>query len=338
MSAETLTVAIDLYDRHMPLFAGHYQPETGPRLEFLEVGMVPPRRHGSNRHKRMLVDREFDAAELSLASYLVARDQGMDDLIALPVFPRRLFSQNHIFVSDKAGIAGPADLIGKRVAIWAFQVTMSVLAKGDLQRDYGIDWRDIRWQCQHPEEIGMDYGDDVMMDLLPQGTEIAAALRDGSLDAYINPHPPEEVMTPGHGISRLFPNWQHTNGAYFRKHGYFPIMHVLAIKRAHLERHPGLADDLCAMFDSSNRVVRSAYIDPNFSMLMHARNLLEMEDQIFSPDVWKGGFKANRKNLQDFVGYCMDQKLISQPFDLDSAFHHVSTNARIEASRGGKSQ
>ncbi|MEZ5811708.1 MAG: taurine ABC transporter substrate-binding protein [Rhizobiaceae bacterium] len=320
MPANDLTIAIDLYDRHLPLFDGRIRPKTDRGVEFLEVGMVPPRRHGVDRHKRMLVDREFDAAEVSLASYLVARDQGMDDLVALPIFPRRLFSQNHIFVSDAANISSPQDLVGKRVVIWAFQVTMSVLAKGDLKREYGVDWRDIRWQCQHPEEIDTDYGGEVTLDPVPPGTDLVEALRNGTYDAYINPHPPEAIMTPDQGISRLFANWQETNGSYFRKRGYFPIMHVLAVKRALLEDNPELAVALFDAFNDAKAMARDAYVDPNYSMLMHSRNLLESEMVGFAPDVWKNGYDANRQNLVDFAEYCMDQKLIDLSFDIDGAF------------------
>ena len=258
---------------------------------------------------------------MSLASYLVSRDQGMEDLIALPIFPRRLFSQNHIFVSDRSGISQPGDLVGRRVAIWAFQVTMSVLAKGDLKRDYGVDWRDIHWLTQNPEEIRMGYGDDISIQPLPAGHDIVAALRDGEIDAYINPHPPEAIMTPGQGISRLFPDWRDTMSAYFRDHGYFPIMHVLAVKRELLARHAGLAPELRRMFDGAWRQAREYYVDPNFSMIMHARNTLEEETDAYAPDVWRSGLDpVNRRNLEDFIGYCVDQRLIATAPDLEDVF------------------
>jgi 4,5-dihydroxyphthalate decarboxylase len=76
--------------------------------------MAPPRRHGIDRHRRMLVEKEFDVAEVSLASYIVANSQGMDDLIGIPIFPRRLFSHNHVFVSERSGIKKPDDLVGKK--------------------------------------------------------------------------------------------------------------------------------------------------------------------------------------------------------------------------------
>jgi 4,5-dihydroxyphthalate decarboxylase len=55
-----------------------------------QVGQTVVLRDGEFRHERMM-SGEFEAAEFSLASYLMARDRGLE-LTAIPVFPRRLFS------------------------------------------------------------------------------------------------------------------------------------------------------------------------------------------------------------------------------------------------------
>ncbi|MEQ8441740.1 MAG: taurine ABC transporter substrate-binding protein [Alphaproteobacteria bacterium] len=321
MTTDTIRIAVDLYDRHIPLFQGRLQPDNGPTIEFLEVGMVPPRRHGADRHRRMLVDREFDGAEVSLASYLTARQQGMRDLIALPIFPRRLFSHNHIFVGDRAGIRKPSDLAGRKVAIWAFQVTMSVLAKGDLKRDHGVDWRDIHWVAQHREEIPKSYDGDLMLSLADPGFDPHVALLDGLVDAYINPHPPERIMVPGSGVSRLFPDGEGASRDYVAKHGYFPIMHVLALKASVLDAHPGLASDLMHLFGAAKETARQYYVDPNFSTVMHARNLLEREEQTLGPSLWNFGLdETNRRNLEDFIGFCLDQRILDYPINVDDVF------------------
>lgn len=319
MGQEMLDIAIDLYDRHLPLFQGIVKPKRDIPMNFLEVGMVPPRRHGIDRHKRMLIDEEFDVAEVSLASYLVARSQGRTNLVALPIFPRRLFSQNHIFVREDSNFSVPSDLIGKKVAIWAFQVTMSVLAKGDFQRDYDTDWRSIHWMTEQPEEVNADYGS-VRIDRLDSGFDPQAALRDGQIDAYINPHPPEGVMLPGSGIRRLFRDPGETTQSYFRKHGYFPVMHVIAVKPEAISRYPDLPAELMDMFDRANQVARDYYIDPGFSTIMNARNQIEHEIACYDSVWWKNGVEANRKNLNDFIGYCVDQKLMDRGIQLDELF------------------
>ena len=72
MTDMTLTIALERYDRHIPFFMGLVTPPAGITLEPLEVGMVPPRRDGVDRHRRMLADGEFDIAEVSLA---IARER-----------------------------------------------------------------------------------------------------------------------------------------------------------------------------------------------------------------------------------------------------------------------
>ena len=73
MTDRSLTIALERYDRHIPFFMGLVEPPAGIALQALEVGMVPPRRDGVDRHRRALVDLEFDIAEVSLASYIMAR-------------------------------------------------------------------------------------------------------------------------------------------------------------------------------------------------------------------------------------------------------------------------
>jgi 4,5-dihydroxyphthalate decarboxylase len=199
--ARSLSIALDRYDRHIPFFMGLVEPPGGCSLEALEVGMVPPRRDGVDRHRRMLVDREFDIAEVSLASYILAKQKGAP-LTAVPVAPRRLFSQNHVFVNADSGIETPQDLIGRTVAIWAFQVTMSVLAKGDLQEEYGVPWREVTWLTQRPEEIDWTPSG-ANIQRMPEGRTGADMVIAGEVDAYIDPHPPEEIFTDPR-VRRLF--------------------------------------------------------------------------------------------------------------------------------------
>ena len=105
-----ISVALDRYDRHMPFFDGTVALPAGLKeLNVLQVGQHGALRDGSYRHERMLRDGEFDAAETSLASYIVARSRGLP-FTAIPVFPRRLFSQGQIFVHVRSGIEKPADL------------------------------------------------------------------------------------------------------------------------------------------------------------------------------------------------------------------------------------
>jgi len=70
----------------------------------------------TTRHWRFLRNREFDVAEVSCSSYLVARDQG-HAVDAIPVFLHRRFRHGFVFINTQKGITHPKDLIGKKVGV-----------------------------------------------------------------------------------------------------------------------------------------------------------------------------------------------------------------------------
>lgn len=280
--------------------------------------MVPPRRDGVDRHRRMLVEREFDIAEVSLASYIMTKRAGAP-FSAVPVFPRRLFSQNHIFVNTDAGIATPTDLIGKKVAIWAFQVTMSVLAKGDLQGEYGVPWRDVEWHTERPEEIAWS-DDSVTLHRISEGRTGAEMLIAGEVDAYINPHPPEDIFT-NPKVRRLFTDPEAECRRYFAKNGNYPIMHVLAFRETLGDDIPHLPAALVDMWDDARAQADEAYVDYDYTMMPFGRFSFERSADEFGANPWHSGLTANRADLERFIGYMADQLLIPEEFSPEELFH-----------------
>ena len=318
MASRKLTIALDRYDRHIPFFMGMVETPPSFSLQALEVGMVPPRRDGVDRHKRMMIGHEFDIAEVSLASYIMSKRAGAP-FSAVPVFPRRLFSQNHIFVNVDAGIEIPKNLIGKRVAIWAFQVTMSVLAKGDMQSEYGIPWREVEWHTERPEEIAWS-NDSVTLHRIPDGRTGAEMLIAGDVDAYIHPHPPEYIfMHPK--VRRLFPDPEAECRRYWDKNGNYPIMHVLAFKEALGNEVEGLPQALISMWDDAREQADEAYIDFNYTMMPFGRYTFERSASTFGANSWSSGLAVNRSDLERFIGYMADQLLIPEIFSPEELFH-----------------
>src|SRR5262249_20734789 len=103
-----ITLALEAYDRTQALLAGRVAVP-GVRLVIVDSGP---------RHERMLLDRGYDAAELSMSSYILARARGAA-LTAIPVFPRRLFSPSCVYV--RRGLTDPARLAGGRIGVYSLQ-------------------------------------------------------------------------------------------------------------------------------------------------------------------------------------------------------------------------
>ncbi len=318
MTERPLTIALDRYDRHVPLFMGAVPGPDGLRYKALEVGMVPPRRDGIDRHRRMLRELEFDAAEVSLASYIMAKARGIP-LVGIPVFPRRLFSQNHIFVNRNAGIREPADLAGRRIGLRAFQVTMSVLAKGDLKDYYGVPWEGIRWYTESPELVAWSVPG-ISVQRIGPGQDLAEMLVAGEIDAYINPHPAALLQTRTDRIARLFEDSAAECARYFTERGYYPIMHLLVVKEDLVRKRPALPRELLQLWNESKRQAHDFYHDPGYALLAFARNEYERQAAVLGADPWTSGLKANRANLERFIGWMVDQRLLERAVALESLF------------------
>ena len=323
MRRTTLTIALDRLDRHVPFFMDAVVPPDGAELQPLEVGLVGPEgyRDGADRHGRMFRDQEFDICEQSLASYVIARSRGDDSLTAAPVFPRRLFSQLCMFVNVDAGIETPRDLTGKRIGINSFQTTLCVLARGDLKFEYGVPWEDIHWFLQRDEELPWQSGADLSLHRIPAGGDAAQMLAEGELDAYIHPSPPPLVYERTDRIRRLFPDSRSESIRYYRKLGYCPIMHVMVFPSPQVEKTPWLPRATIDMWDQAKERALSWYSDPGYSLLLFSRNELDAQRDALNSDPWVSGLAANRANLERFVEYMVDQRLIDRSIPVESLFH-----------------
>ncbi|HYA30544.1 MAG TPA: taurine ABC transporter substrate-binding protein, partial [Acidobacteriota bacterium] len=108
-----ITLALGSYDRHAPLLEGCIQH---PDFDIEYIELDPQQ----GRHERFLQHFEFDAAELSFSSYCIAIDQGLP-VKAVPIFPRRLFSQSQMYKNVNCGVEWPKDLVGKRIGLSGYQ-------------------------------------------------------------------------------------------------------------------------------------------------------------------------------------------------------------------------
>src|SRR5512145_2197593 len=130
MSKLRLTLSCWGYDRMRALADGRVRPE-GIDLNFLDLPV-------EETFFRMLRNREFDVAELSLSSYTVSLFRDPKLFVAIPVWPSRFFRHSSIYVNTAAGIREPKDLVGKRVGNPEYQMTAPVWIRGILADDYGV--------------------------------------------------------------------------------------------------------------------------------------------------------------------------------------------------------
>src|SRR4051812_23183178 len=182
---------------------------------------------------RMLRNREFDVAEMSLSSYTVSLNRPDKPFIAIPVFPSRFFRHSCIYVNSKSGIRQPKDLIGRKIGNPEYQMTAPVWIRGILQDEYGVPvdtqtyYTGGEEEPNRPEKLKLDLPPSIKVQPIGEGKTLARMLREGEVDAFYTARMTSSYQAGKlEPVRRLFENYIEIEQAYYRKTGIFPIMHT----------------------------------------------------------------------------------------------------------------
>lgn len=272
------------------------------------------------RHWRMIRNREFDLAELSMSNYLIVKFTGLP-FAAIPVFLHRRFRHGFVFLNAGKGIEKPTDLIGKRVGLRNFQVTSNLWVRGILEHEYQVPYRKLQWFTQDEEEIEFTPPRDLMLQRIPQGKSIVKMLLDGELDALIHPELIQPILDKDQTVKRLFENYKEIEVGYYRRTGIFPIMHTTAIKQEVVDKYPWVPASLMRAFERAKQVAYKRMENPRIVPLAWFRHSLEEQEELLGRDPWVYGLgKANRKNLETLMQYSYEQGLIGRKLSPEELF------------------
>jgi len=320
MAKIRLTLACWDYDRTRALQDGRVEVE-GVDLTYLPLRV-------EETFWRMLRYGEFDAAEMSTGSFLMARDKGSPRLIGIPVFPSKTFRHSCIYINTDSGIQKPADMVGKRVGVPEYQITMATWARGILQHEYGVAPEKMKWFTggeEHPgrqDKVRHNLPPNIDIQAIPADKTLSGMLERGEIDAMISAHMPSPFVRRHPKVRRLIPNFREVEQEYFQRTKIFPIMHTIVIREEVYEKQPWIAQSLFKAFDESKRLCKEAMYEFSALKYMLAWSIDEMEKEreILGDDAWAYGLKPNRHALETLIQYTYEQGLISKRFEVESLF------------------
>ena len=309
MSKLRLSLACWNYDRTRALMDGSVQPD-GIELNYLNLPV-------EETFFRMLRNREFDVAELSLSSYTVSTFREPRPFIAIPVFPSRMFRHSSIYINADSGIREPKGLIGKRVGTPEYQMTAPVWIRGILSEHYGVPVDSVTYCTGGEEETGrsekikLDLPPNICVEPIGPDQTLSSMLANGDIDAL---HTARMPSTYGRGdgkVRRLFTNFPEVEKQYFRSTGIFPIMHTVAIRREVYEQNPWVAQSLYKAFVAAQKLMyEDLYVTAALkTMLPWLTAHVEEARSLMGDDFWPYGFEPNRKTLETFLRYHFESGL-----------------------------
>jgi len=277
----------------------------------------------STRHWRFLRNREFDIAELSSSSYLLARDQGMP-FEAIPVFLHRRFRHGFAFFNTGKNIHSPKDLIGKKIGVKSYQVSAIVWLRGILEHEYGVPHKSCEWFSEIDEDVEFVPPDDLKLTRLPDDKYVEKMLVSGELDAVLHPDLIDPFLEGNPNVARLFPDYKNDEIAYYKKTQIFPIMHVMGIRDSIVEKYPWVPVELYKAFNEAKRIGMKRMENPRIAPVVWYREAWEEQEELLGKDPWEYGMTdKNIHNLETLVGYSYEQGLMKNKMSLDQLFLNV---------------
>jgi 4,5-dihydroxyphthalate decarboxylase len=325
------TLACGDYDRTRALHEGSVRPEglglTSLRLPVEEIFF------------RMVRFGEFDAAELSLSSYLLTLDEeARGRFVAIPVYPSRSFRHNGVYVHAGSGIERPEDLVGRTVGVPEYQVTAAVWIRGILAEHHGVAVDSVRYRTGglhepgRTEKLALDLPGSVDVAPIPQGKALSDMLEQGEIDALYSPRTPRSFLAGSPAVRRLFDDPRQAEAGYFAKTGIFPIMHVIVLRRDVYEAHPWAARSLQKAFEEAR--VQALHGMEETAALRYMLPWLVQEVErtraVMGPDYWTYGLdEANITTLETLARYSYEQGLARRPFKAAELFAPETTETVI---------
>lgn len=282
---------------------------------------------------RLLVDDEFDVAELGMTFYQRVLAAGRGDFVALPLFPNRVFRHSSVFVNVDSGIDTPADLVGKTIGEFGiYSQDSGVWAKGALMDDHSFDPAANRWVIgglEQPAEpftfVPQTRPADVDITDLGPGQALGAMLESGQIDALFTANVPQAVLNGSSQIRRLFVDFEPVERDWYRRTGIFPMMHTVVVRRRLLEQQP---ETVRAVYDgfvaakeyAADRYRRMRRLFQVQSMLPWANALEERNHDDLGNDWWPYGITANRVAIEANLRYQHQQGLVDKQWAIEDLF------------------
>jgi 4,5-dihydroxyphthalate decarboxylase len=323
-SPTKIRLASRAYDGVLPILRGQMRIP-GFEFEITEAEDVPGMFSG-------MFKGQYDVSEMSLGELIYYTSRNKADLVAIPVFPSRIFRHGFIFIRKSSGIHRPTDLSGKRIGFLRWVQTASIWMHGMLIDEYGVSAKDSEWyvaSLHHWDEddprATIEPRDGSMIRLLQNsGQDISEracrALFDGQVDALGVTESQLPTLLANDSVAKLFENSREVEASYFRKTKILPIMHVMATQKRLVEKYPELPEKLFRLYADAKRwAQRWRRAIPSLAEAWPNHYLAD-EKEIFQADPWAYGLEANRHVLNKFLAYCHDQGITGRDIAPEEIF------------------
>jgi 4,5-dihydroxyphthalate decarboxylase len=170
------------------------------------------------------------------------------------------------------------------------------------------------------EKVELSLPKGVRLTSMPDKT-LSGMIAAGELDCVIIARPPDSFKQKHPDVVRLYPDYEAMDQRYYQQTRVYPIMHVIALRKAILDGKPWVARNLYNAFEESKRRSLERILDPavsRYPVPWLANYAARMRDQ-FGGDPFPYGIEPNRPTLELFLRYAHEQGIahrLAKPEDV----------------------
>jgi 4,5-dihydroxyphthalate decarboxylase len=260
-------------------------------------------------HDAVALRKAADINEFNGGHYVVQKANGRDDITAIPVFLHRRFRHGFIYV-NKAKVKEPKDLVGKRIGSTSIGAAANYWMRGYLE-EAGVPVRSATWVIDHADDQVAQAPKDLKIEMTPKGKKAYDMLLTGEIEGVISPSITKMIGEGDPRVGRLWPDYEKVEADYFRRTGFFPIMHVTTVPTKIVRKHPWVVESLMMAFEEAKQLAYQRLLNPRIVPLAWYRTYWEQEHAFFGGrDPWEFGWSdLNKRNYDTLIGYVHDQIL-----------------------------
>src|ERR1041385_4153837 len=138
MSKLHLTVAMRGYDHVRDVLSG-VVPIDGVELAHVELPI-------EEVFRRFLRGAEWEVSEMSMGAYAALVARGDRSMVAIPVFPSRMFRHSAIYVRAGSDLRDGHQLAGARIGVIDWAQTAAIYVRGALEDQFGVRLDAVEWR------------------------------------------------------------------------------------------------------------------------------------------------------------------------------------------------
>lgn len=235
----------------------------------------------------------FDLSELAIVTALQAVAYGRP-LILLPVVVSSRFQRRCIISSASRPPLDINALADKKIGVRAYTQTTGMWVRAHLEEDYGLPVGSMHWVTQDSAHVA-EYSDPANVEHASKAASLPDMLLNGALEAVImgNDLPKGDDFIP------VIPDSVAKDRAWWEKHGFMPINHMVAVTHEAARRAP--------------EAVRAAY-----NLLVEAEAATNPPAGV--PSTTMIGFEQLRGPLEFTIGHCRRQGLLPNELTIDDVW------------------